>query len=286
MIVKEQLLAEIQHRMNNQYDVSRYIAEQIYDALGLKNNLTIDISKFDCNIESVNIIIKEGLLKNTSGSITDLKPVEITIRIYKLWDCLSKEWLITDIQNTVSHELMHADIFSNTYNTYKDCGDINFIRNKLNTQPIWYQNIMQAMKQLDNEDDIYKFMYAMYTCYYHEKQAFVAQSDTQIKKLLFNTKIERISYTNVAKILERIDNYNIFIQNIEICEKLKNLGPLQQVSFMNEFNEYLIEQNRFKYRELVKLIDYCYKASLSAIRLIENILVTDFYEINDKLEKN
>ena len=282
MDYKKQILTEIQHRLNNQYEVSKYIADEIYNVLGKQNNITVDISKFNCDITHVNVIIKSSFLKNTSASITGIKPVEITVNIYSLWDFLNKDWLITDIQNAVSHELMHANIFTNTYNTYKDCGNIDFIRDKINTQPEWYQDVINGLKQVDIGSDERNFLYMMYTCYYHEKQAFVAQADTQIKKLLFTNKINRISYDNAAQILNNVDNYNIFIRNIELCDKILQFNPFEQVEFSKKINVFLNEKNRLSYDDFIKLVKYCRKSSLSAIKLIENILVTDFYEINDK----
>lgn len=266
----KKILDESCHRIDKQYDITKYISEKIYNELfyNKKNfSLKIDLEQFCINFSEININVKiNGNLIDSYGSISDFDPLTIDINISKYFDLIPKEKLLLQIQNVVSHEMVHGNIFKNTYETYKN--------NR-------YEDYINLMSISDSGSLFYKYAYSQYSTFFHEKQALVAQSDCQIRKIITINKINKITNLEAKNILNNIDVYKIFADNIEFCSYLLKINKIEQEKIVQEINNMLNlnNENRITYSEFIFTNKKAIKESKDAIKSIEEILLKNFFEI-------
>lgn len=280
----KKILDESCHRIDKQYDITKYISEKIYNELfyNKKNfSLKIDLEQFCINFSEVNINVKtNGNLIDSYGSISDFDPLTIDINISKYFDLIPKEKLLLQIQNVVSHEMVHGNIFKNTYETYKN-NDRDVIIKKLNYKNNRYEDYFNLMSISDSGSLFYKYAYSQYSTFFHEKQALVAQSDCQIRKIITINKLNNITNLEAKNILNNIDVYKIFADNIEFCSYLLKINKIEQEKIVQEINNMLNlnNENRITYSEFIFTNKKAIKESKDAIKSIEEILLKNFFEI-------
>lgn len=274
---------EVSHKLNDQEEISAKIANEIYNTLYYigKNGkkINVDISEFGTYTDTATIeIYTDGHLKQSHARINDFLPLTIEIHVSQFWDVMSQEYLKYDIRKTIAHELMHGNIYTKKYNKVKDLEHDQIVK-ALNDYPDYYEDILRIKSAAEPESIIYFFTYTLYTSYYHEVQAFVAQSDSYFKKILWLNKEKKITNDNLRDIIKNCEEYQVFVQNIDTVNTIRNMSRRQQEMFLNELNSMMSEKNKIPFDSLNGLLNKIETVSNHALRNIENVLMYDYYEV-------
>ena len=273
---------EVSHKLNNQESIANKIANAIYDNLyNVKKNSTkieVDISEYGTYADTATILIfTDGHIDKPYGQINDFRPLTIEIHVSRFWDMIPQEKLKSGIRKTIAHELMHGNIYSKRYDKVKDF-DRETILKAINDYPNYYEDVLRIKSAEEHDSLIYYFTYALYTSYYHEVQAFVAQSDSYFKKVLWLNRDRKITNDNLRDILKNCEEYQTFVQNIHTVNTLRNMTDGQRAVFLEELNSKMSKGNEIQLDQLDGLLDKIETAANHALRNIENVLMYDYYD--------
>lgn len=172
-------------------------------------------------------------------SETDIKLNNLRITLYlSKFDLLSlsEKQLMLKISKIISHELMHGNIFSKRIKNHQD---INIAE--------WYESIHDILANETNEM-VRGFAYALYACYYQEKQSIISSVYTQLVEKFLPEKLDFIK--NKLKDLSYEEKYN-FLLNI-FKEELVNTEAYQTYSYILELSKNINEDNLFLIESVLK----------------------------------
>ena len=272
---------EVSHKINDQDGISNKITDAVYNSLLYNKNkdkITVDISEFGTYTNEAHITVySDGKLTNSYGRTNNFEPLEIEIHVSQFWDVISQDKLKSDIRKTIAHELMHGNIFTNKYNKVKDLSHDQIV-SALNDYPDYYEDVVKIKSVSVPESLTYYFAYALYTSYYHEVQAFVAQSDSYFKKVLWLNRNRNITNENLREILKNCEEYSVFVQNISTVNHIRNMSTNEQKMFVQEFNSMMSKGNEIRFEQLNKLLNKIETVSNHALKNIEDVLMYDYNE--------
>jgi hypothetical protein len=273
---------EVSHKLNDQDSITNKITDAVYNSLLYNNRngekISVDISEFGAYTNEVYITVyTDGKLTNSYGRTNNFNPLEIEIHVSQFWDVINPDKLKYDIRKTIAHELMHGNIFTKKYNKVKDFSHDQIV-NALNDYPDYYEDVVRIKSAAEPESLSYYFAYALYTSYYHEVQAFVAQTDSYFKKVLWLNRNKNITNVDLKNILKNCEEYEIFVQNISTVEHIRNMSTNEQKLFLQEFNSMISKGNEIYFEQLNKLLTKIETVSNHALKNIEDVLMYDYDE--------
>lgn len=274
---------EVAHKLNNQSNIGDKITDAIYADL-LKVNkavfkTVVNVSEFNTYVDEVTInVFIDGNLRDSYAQINDFSPIIIELHVSKYWDLIPEVELKNGIKKSIVHELMHGNIFTKKYNKIKGY-DRETIIKSLNDYPQYFPDINRIISFVNPDSLIYRFSYALYTSYYHETQAFIAQSDVYFKDIFINNKNRKLDNEKLRGILKNCQEYQIFVQNIEVVNTIRRMSYTETKVFITEFNSLLSQQNSMDDVTLYGLLKKIEQVAHGALKSIEDIIMSDYYEI-------
>lgn len=166
--------------------------------------------------------------KHNDGSVTlEYLCIKLYISQFDI-KALTEEELTKKITSVVSHELLHGNIFSKRIASKQNIG-----------APDWYEGIINIIDTAQN-DEVYNFAYAIYACYYEEKQAIISSTYTQLLEKYPENRLNLIA-NKVKKMNNDEEIYNYLLKLFKI--DLVNNENFQTYSYLKDFCKDLSSNN-------------------------------------------
>lgn len=249
---------------NKQPEVAKSITKEFVDMVNNnehERDFEIEIDGEKIPVHLVLVITKDLVGKtyastmprgNIVGDDIILTDLEFTLYLSQ-FDRLSfdSKQIFNKIVSIVNHELMHGNIFNKRISNDKNIDIVS-----------WYGGIKTIIENERNEL-IRNFAYAMYACYYHERQSIVSSTYTQLLELFPESRLEFIKnkikrFSNEAKYdyllklykesLIKTESYQTFLIINNMCNNLSN----KDIDFINKaFVGYGLKVNINK--EMIKM---------------------------------
>ena len=172
---------------NNQYDISKQLANTVL--MMKQNRMTSCLTNVLVDNIKIPVLIvlftNEGTYNKANldlvgdkqtGQIEELK-INVFISPFEYRND-NQEWLLNDIKEKISHELMHGNIFLKR----------NVSNEKLNDMPEYYNGCIEIIQNSHNSF-LRDIAYALYTTYYQEAQAIVSSTYGQLESLIGQNNI-------------------------------------------------------------------------------------------------
>ena len=190
---------------------------------------------------------------------------------------LRKEELREKLLPIITHELMHGNIFSKRITNKKDIDIAS-----------WYGTIVRILKDESNEK-IRTFAYAMYACYYHERQAIISSTYSQLAKMYGKQRLDFMK-GKVAH-MEKKDAYEFILRAYkkDIMETEAHQTYTYIKDFCNELNDddfFLIDTVFQKYGLNINTKNEAKKLKLISNEALKDVVRNGslfFYDTLDRL---
>ena len=220
----ERLISEAMHAFDNQYTLSDVCASEILDAVSVgKDRCIINGNE---RIPEIEIDIKKSKFDpETDGKFIEMYKdgschIEITLGFMTL--AKNRDIAIAEVSSSVSHELMHTNIFKKRYEREQI----------LNDKPADYENVVSAMRATSPSSNTGMFSRALYVSYYHEAQSFISQGWPETKRnMLEDPIVNYFGWTENQYFTMQVmktDTFKTLSNNIKIYEKLSENNRLAE----------------------------------------------------------
>ena len=133
----------------------------------------------------------------------------------------------------IAHELMHGFIVFNRY----------FNNAEIDDSPYYYDKSIKCYKELGAENIAGAFAYALYSTYYHERQAFVSQTSSFVKSRMEGHDKNDVAFLKSA--IKDSASFHGYSNNLETCNKLLDSSELRE-ECMATLNRYGIRYDTDK----------------------------------------
>lgn len=276
------ILNESVHQFDSQQEVSDRCAESVADAMkSFSETCTVNCSDISKVVTCVYITIQYTPIRldRVFGKITRVNSGEvyITIDVDLELRMSSRERIIGEVGHTISHELMHGNIFQKRADNDLD---------QVDDQPEWYQKVARVMSECSDSQDAYMLAYSLYSSYYQEAQAMSSQAWLQAKMMFvkqpYSTMPKTMTLGNyVFGIASRTDVYSDQERAFEfLSELIGSKDYNRRISEINKvFSRYGIN---FTDKELMKMTEY---AKDRIEKTMRNILDNVGYNYIEEFEK-
>lgn len=278
----DNLINESLHTFNKQHELSEYIVGFFIECIKLnKDFCKIDITRFNLPLKNLELIIyRKNLINRVSAQINNIDTdgnaklyLNVYIHIGKIFPT-SEKFIFLDTKDAIMHELGHWFFILSKYN---NSGVVDSTAND-----ILYQEICQMLKNDNISQELYYILYALYSVFGNELNAFVSQCHSEIYNYLISQK--DISIDSVKKALLVSDTYDTFKLNIVNLKQIMNSTETEKENIINEFNNNIINyQNKINdAKQFNKIIKLALDRNKEALIFCEQTAVDTFYQIKNR----
>ena len=276
-----ELLNESLHTFDQQHELAEYIAGFAIECIKQKKNkCTVNIENFNLSFKNVNLeITKNNLIFKVSAWLSDVDSDgdgTIVINVYKHIDIIdyNEKNLFLDIKEAVMHELGHWYFILTKYNNSGNVDTTSF--NQL------YEEITQMTKNDKISERLYYIVYALYSVFGNELNAFVSQCHCEVYNYLIQQK--EISIKTVRMALIKSTTYNNFIENVDDLKNAIRNNDNKKEYIIHEFNTLTNNKktNIRNVQQFNKILKFALERNNEALRFCEQTAVNAYYKLKNK----